>query len=83
MVQLGGTLAGPVVAQVVDVHSVHDVIDAAFPRQGIEMREELILAKETAVGIVLDVIRVLEFPSLDVFVPEAALACERLRIALV
>ena len=79
----GGVLAGPVIAQVVHIHAVGDMLDAALARHDFQAREEFVLAMETAVRIVLYVVRIIELARLDVFVAETAFARESLGVALV
>ena len=69
--QLRGALAGTIVAQIVDIHSVDDVRDAALARHFVEPGKQLVLAVEAPVRIVLDVIRIVEFVGRDVLVAEA------------
>ena len=79
----GGVLAGAIVAQIVDIHAIGDVLDAAFARHHFQARKQLVLAMEAAVGIVLDVVGIIELARRDIFVTEAPLASERLGILLV
>ncbi len=78
----GGTLARTVIAQIVFVHAIDDVRIAAFSRERLQPNEQLILAVKAAVFIVLDVIGIFEFVSIDVLVPEPAFASEGFGIAL-
>jgi len=59
--QLRRPLPGPVVAEIVDVHTINDVRDAALGAQRLELREQLVLAMEATVNVVLDIIRIVEF----------------------
>ena len=56
---------------------------AAFGRELFEHGEEFVFAVEAAVGIVPDVVRVLEFVRGDVFVMDAELAREGFGVPLV
>jgi hypothetical protein len=76
-------LARAVIAEVVHVHAVNDVVEGALAPHLFQPREQLVLAVETAVGIVPRVIRVLEFAGFDVLVSDAELRDERLGIAFV
>ena len=78
-----GGLARPVIAQVIYVDAVNDVLEAALAAHLFQSREQLVLAVEAAVGIVLRIIRVGELAGLDVFVGDAKLRGERFGIALV
>jgi hypothetical protein len=64
-------LTGAEIAQVVDIHAVDDVADGALMAELFEAGEELVLAMETAVGVVADVIGIVEFVGVDEFVHDA------------
>jgi hypothetical protein len=71
VVLLGGVLSGAEIAQVVDIHPVDDVADGALAAELFEAREELVLAMETAVRVVADVIGIVEFVGIDELVNDA------------
>ena len=81
--QLGGALPGTKVAEVVDVHTVDHMRDAALAGHFVEPGEQFVLAMKAAVGIVGDVVGIIELPRRDVFVTDAVLAGEGFGIALV
>jgi hypothetical protein len=83
MMQLSCPLTGAIVAQVIRVHAVNDVRNSPLGRLGGELREELVLAVKTAIGSVLNVVRVLKLIGRNVFVAEAVSGGELFRIALV
>ena len=83
LMNLRRALTRPIIAQIVDIHAVNHVRDAPLASHFIEPGEQFVLAVETAVGTVLDVIRILKLARGDVFVPESLLARELLGIALV
>jgi hypothetical protein len=83
LVQPSGVLAGPVVAQIVGIYAVDDVGDAALAADFFQARKQFVLAVEAAVGVVLQVIGILEFARLDIFVRDSELPHEGLGIALV
>ena len=71
------------VTEVVNVHAVDHMRDATLAGYFIEPREQLVLAVKAAVGIVGNVIGIVELVGLDVLVRHAELADEGLGIALV
>ena len=81
--QLRCSLAGPIVAQVVAIHTVNHVRNAPLPRDLVEAREQLVLAVEAAVGIVGDVVGIIELVRFNVFVTDAVVAGKLFRVALV
>src|ERR1700733_7486556 len=81
--QLPRSLAGAIIAQIVDIDSVDDVRDAPLPGSFIELREQLILTVKTAVAIVLHVIGIIELVGRDVLVAKALDARELLGVGLV
>ena len=74
-----GVLARTVVAQVVHVHAVDDVLVAALAAHTSQAREQLVLAVEAAVRIVLHVIGIVELVRLDVLVRDAEALARRPR----
>ena len=83
LVKFRGSLAGPIISQIVDVHAINNMCDPALTRDLVQPREQLILAVEAAVAVVLEVVGILKFQRGDVFMPDAPGPCEFLRIALV
>ena len=81
--QLRGPLPRPIVAQIVDIHAVDHMRDAALARDRVEAREEFVLAVETPVAIVFHIFRILELLRGDVFMPDSPNLREILRVALV
>ena len=79
----GGALSRTVVAQVVHIHAVDDVLEAALTPHRFQAREQFVLAVEAAVGTVAHVVRVFELARLDILVDDAEACHEGLRIALV
>src|SRR5579863_5721515 len=67
-------LTRPIISQIVDIHAVDHVRDAPLASQLVKPGKQFVLAVETAVGTVFDVIRILKLARLDVFVPESVLA---------
>ena len=80
---LGRVLSGTVISQVVLVDAIdHRRIPIRAAEFG-EPREQLVLAVEAAIGVVADVIRILEFVRLDVLMPDSELPDKRFRIPFV
>src|SRR5215472_167161 len=80
---LRGGLAGAIIAEVILVHAIDDVLVAALAADFAKTREELVFAVEAAVGVVAQVIGIVELAALDVFVHDAELLHEGFEIALV
>ena len=81
-VNSGGLLAGPIIAQIVGIHAVNDVRNAALAADFFQPLEQFVLAMETTVRIIPQIIRIFELVRLDVFVRDTELAHEGFGIAL-
>src|SRR6202790_5779989 len=81
--QFSGALSWPVIAEIVYIHAVDNVLNASLTAHDVQFGEQLVLAVEAAVRIVLHVIGIIELVRLDVLVPESTLAGERFGIAFV
>src|ERR1700736_5849779 len=81
--QFGRFLTRPVIAEIVLIYAVNNVHDTALASDPVEPREQLVFAMETAVRVVLYIIRVIEFMRLDIFVRNGELIHESFGIAFV
>src|ERR1700676_2514725 len=81
--QFSGALSWPVIAEIVYIHAVDNVLNASLTAHDVQFGEQLVLAVEAAVRIVLHIIGIIELMRLDVLVPKSTLAGERFGIALV
>jgi len=65
VVQDGGLLAGPELTAVVEVHSVGEVRKAEFEPCGLHLGKELVLTVEAALGVVADVVGLIQLACLQ------------------
>src|SRR4051794_37865099 len=79
----GRVLAGTVIAEIVLIHAIHDVLVAALAAHLLGAGGAILLAVETAIGIVGDVIGIVEFARLNVLVRDAELFNESLGVTFV
>ena len=81
-VLLGGVLARAIIAEIVEVDPVDNVFDRSIAAKLFEAGEEFVFAVETAVGVIADVIGIIEFVGDDELMGDAELRGEGFRVAL-